>query len=108
MSAIESNYVSDSDLIILFNDNDLIIIKFSVQFAHSSCVDTDLAYQGASVVSFASQCKGVTCLMQAILVIAYPYLRFEAPLVEQIPEVCSDRKGIAERPLRKGFFFPFL
>lgn len=45
MSAIESNYVSDSDLIILFNDNDLIIIKFSVQFAHSSCVDRDLAYQ---------------------------------------------------------------
>lgn len=105
-SAIESNYISDNDLIILFNHNDLIIIKFSVEFPHSSCVYTDLAYQWASVLSFASECKDVTCLVQAILVIHN--LRFEAPLVEQISEVCSDRKSIAERLLWEGFFFSFL
>lgn len=74
-----------------------------MEFAHSSCVYTDLAYQWASVLSFASECKDVTCLVQAILVIHN--LRFEAPLVEQISEVCSDRKSIAERLLWEGFLF---
>lgn len=45
ISAIKSNYIIDSVLIILFNDNDVIIIKFSMQFAHSSCVGIDLVYQ---------------------------------------------------------------
>lgn len=43
VSAIEGNYISYSGLI-FFNDNGLIIITFSMQFAYSSCVYRDLAY----------------------------------------------------------------